>query len=142
MKIKTLGTGVRCCSKFSGRSTRERDSHRDFEDAPHGSTIFFKIFRTLRTGAQFFLNFEDAPHGSAIFFKIFRTLRTAARFFLEFSRCSARERDFDQTRTINFKDVSSESAILKDRFINIFKTLRTGARFWLRENNLERNNLA
>ena len=73
IKIKTLRTGARSCSKFSGRSARERDFHRNFEDAPHGSAIFLKIFRTLRTGA---------------------------RFFSKFSRRSARERDFDHKRTI------------------------------------------
>ena len=39
------------------------------------------------------LNFEDAPHGSAILFKIFRMLRTGTRCSSTFSGCSARERD-------------------------------------------------
>ena len=66
----------------------------DFEDSPHGSAFFLRIFRMLRTVARFssefsgcsprervFLqDFEDAPHGSAIFFKILRMLRTGARF--------------------------------------------------------------
>ena len=42
------------------------------------------------------MNFEDAPHGSTISFKISRMLRTGARFCSKFSGCSARERDFFQ----------------------------------------------
>ena len=81
MIIKTLRTGARCCSKFSGRSARERDFHRNFEDAPHGSAIFLKIFRILRTGARFSQNFQDAPHGSAIL--IIRERSGADQFGME-----------------------------------------------------------
>ena len=102
---------------FRACSARERDflmkKRRNFEDAPHGSAISFKLFRMLRTGARFpskfsgcsprrrdFLqNFEDAPHGSAISFEIFRMLRTGARFSSKFSGRSARERDFLQNKT-------------------------------------------
>ena len=58
------------------------DFLQNFQDAPHGRAILFKIFSMLRVGARFsskftgrtarerdFLQkFEDAPHGSAIFF--------------------------------------------------------------------------
>ena len=62
MRIETLRARARRCLEFSGRSARERDFHQNFEDAPRGSAIFLKIFRTLRARA----NFQDAPHGSAI----------------------------------------------------------------------------
>ena len=45
-------------------------------------------------------NFQDAPHGSAIFIRIFKMLRKGARFSSKFSGRSARERGFDQKRTI------------------------------------------
>ena len=67
-------------SKFSGCSAQERDLPQKFQDAPHGISIFFQIFRMLRTGAQssskllgwsarecdFLQNFQDAPHDSTI----------------------------------------------------------------------------
>ena len=96
-------TRARFQSKFLGCSARERNDLQNVQDAPHGSAIFFKIFRM--------------PHFSAIFFQIFRMLRTGARFCPEFSRCSARERDVLQ----NLQDAPHRSAI--------FKILRTGARF-------------
>ena len=80
MKIfRTLRTGARFSSTFSRRSARERDFRQNFQDAPFSSK-----------------SIQDAPHGSAIFLKIFRKLRTGARFSSEFSRRSARERDFSQ----------------------------------------------
>ena len=81
MKIETLRAGARCCSKFSGRSARERHFHRKFEDAPHGSAIFLKILKTLSTGARFSQNFQDAPHGSAIL--IIRERYGADQFSIE-----------------------------------------------------------
>ena len=54
----------------------------NFQDAPHGNAIFFKIFRRLHTGARFL--------------KMFRMLRTGVQFSRKFSGCSARERDFEQ----------------------------------------------
>ena len=41
--FRTLRAGGRFSSKFSGRSAWERNFHRDFKDAPHGSAIFFKF---------------------------------------------------------------------------------------------------
>ena len=80
MKIKTLRTGARCCLKLSRRSARQRDFHRNFEDAPNGSTIFIEILKALRTGARFF-SFQDAPHGSAIL--IIRERSGADQFSIE-----------------------------------------------------------
>ena len=114
--VRTLST----FSKFSGRSARERD--------------FWKIIRTLSTGARFFSklsrrsarerdfsqNYQDAQHGSAIFLNIFQMLSTGARFFSKFSRRSARERDFSQ----NYQDAPHGSAIV----LKIIRTLSTGAR--------------
>ena len=78
--LRMLRMGARLFSKCSGCSTRERDFIQNFEDAPQGGAILFKISRMLRTGARcfskfsgcsarerdFLLNFQDAPHGSAI----------------------------------------------------------------------------
>ena len=117
-----------CLKCFTGRSAREHDLLQNFQDAPHGSVMCVKIFRTLRTGARFFSKFSrpsarerdfsqnisrhsarerdfsqnvhEAPHGNAIFVKIFKTLRMGARFFSKFSERSAQERDFGQKRTI------------------------------------------
>ena len=84
--FRTLRTGARFSYKFSRCSARERDFVQNFQDAPHGSTIF-------------------------IFIKIFKTLRTGARFFSKFSRRSARERDFSQ----DFHDAPHGSAALIKR---------------------------
>ena len=63
---------------------RDRDFLKIIPNAPHEIAI-------LMTKQH---NFTNASHGSAIFFKIFRMLRTGARFSSKFSGCSARERDF------------------------------------------------
>ena len=113
-----------------------RDFLKDFQDVPRKSTIFFKFFRMLRTGARFHsnfsgysarkrvffffkFNFQDASHGCAICFKIFRMLRARARFSFKFSGCSARERDFLQKfqdaphgRTCSFNQDVREQSIL------------------------------
>ena len=57
-----------------------------------------KIFKTIRTRTQLFIN-------------IFETLRTGARFSSKFSIRSAQERDFDQ----NIQDAPHENAILMKR---------------------------
>ena len=46
-----LGMKVRLSSKFSGCSAQERDFRPNFQKASHGSAIFFKVLRMLRTGA-------------------------------------------------------------------------------------------
>ena len=48
----------------------------------------------LRTGTPVSSKFQDVPHGNAILLKIFRMLRTGAQFVTKFSGCSARVRDF------------------------------------------------
>ena len=66
MKIETLCTGARCCLKFSRRSPRERDFHRNFEKSLHGSAIFSKCSGRSARERDFSQNFQDALHGSAI----------------------------------------------------------------------------
>ena len=128
-----------CLNCFTGRSAREHDLLQNFQDAPHGSVMCVKIFRTLRTGARFFKkfsrpsarerdfsqnisghssrerdfsqNFHEAPHGNAIFLKIFMKLHTGTRFSTKFSRRSAWERDFSQS----FQNALHGSAILVKR---------------------------
>ena len=124
--FRMLRTGARFSSKFSGCSAREHDFernndeilrmlrteldflqnfqdaphgstmfHQNFEDAPHGSTIFFIICRMPRTGARFFFKIlRMLRTGTRYSFKISRMPRTGARFSSKFSGCSARERDF------------------------------------------------
>ena len=98
----------------------------DFQNAPHGSAIFFNIFRMLRTGAQFvdarkrdiILNFRDAPHRSAIFFKNFRMLCTGARFW------------FDKRLLLtDYRGTPFKNTILNKEVDGIFRILRTGAQF-------------
>ena len=64
-------------------SARERDFERttvNFEDAPRESGIVFKIFRTLRTGAQFHSKCSGCSARERDFFKIFRMFRKGVRF--------------------------------------------------------------
>ena len=97
----------------------------NFEDAPHGSTIFIKILRTLRTGARFSSTFSGRSARERDFERkndeIFRMLRAGARFSSNF----ARERDFEPTIDKNFEDAPHGSTIS----FNILRMLRTGARF-------------
>ena len=71
LRYVCLFAGLRFSSKFSGCSARERDFERQNDE----------ILRMLRMG-------------TSIFFKLFRMLRTGTRFSSESSGCSARERDF------------------------------------------------
>ena len=107
-----LRAGAQFSSIFSGCFAQERDFLQNFEDAPHGSAIFIKIFRMLCTGARFFFqNVEDAPHRSAIFFNvIFEMLRVGARFSMKLSGFSAWERDICP----NLQDAPRKDAILND----------------------------
>ena len=82
---RMLRAGARFSSKFSGCPAQERDSSR-FSGCSARERDFLQ-------------NFQDAPHRSAIFFKIFRMLGTGARFSSRFSGRSARERDFRQNKT-------------------------------------------
>ena len=126
-------TGARFSSNFSKCSARERDFLENFQDAPHGSAIFFEIFRMLRTGARFCSiwtkidqrNFEDvssesaifedkhqndqnAPHGSEIL------LDWAGDKSMKFRGCLERERDFLQKRMKHFPDAPHRNAIFTD----------------------------
>ena len=79
--LRMLDTGarfLRFCWKFSRCSARERDFVQNSQDAPHGSALFSKMLRMLRTGTRFYQNYQDAPHGSAFFVQIFNMLRTGA----------------------------------------------------------------
>ena len=62
--------------KFPRCSARERDLISNFQDAPHGSAILFKICRCFTRERDFLQNFQDASHVSPIFLKIFRMLHT------------------------------------------------------------------
>ena len=85
--LRMLRTRARFSSKFSGCPARKRDFEPNKRE-----------------------NFENAPHGSAIFFQIFRMLRTGARFSSKFSGCSAREDDFLQN--LNQEDELERSSLI------------------------------
>ena len=63
---------------------------------------------------DFLQNFEDAPHGSAIFFEILRMLRTGVRFSSKSSGCSAWEHDFLQMSNEEDEPQRSSPVILND----------------------------
>ena len=97
--IRMLRTGGPFYSIFSGCSARERDFIQNLHDAVCGSAILIQ-------------HLQHAPHGSAIFLKIFRMLRTGARFYSTFSGCSARERDFERRSRESYTEAIPERSAL------------------------------
>ena len=59
---------------------------------------------------DFLQNFRDALHGSAIFVKIIRILRTGAPFLSKFSGCSAWQRDFERRRRESYTKAIPEAS--------------------------------
>ena len=87
-------------SEFSGCSARERDLSKKFRMLRPGAQFALKFSGCSAWERHFPQNVQDAPHGSAIFFKMFRNVQDVSarerNFFSKCSRSSARERHFPQ----------------------------------------------